>query len=180
MLPARGWATRLQGQGAHRESVKWRSCGPRRSLGRQRWRALPADAPDLGAGTTTSAEGWCTLAKTILLVEDDHDTRTLLTTALKEAGYAVVEAADGRQGLERARSVPVDLILLDIMMPVMSGDDALAALKAYPVTAAIPVIAISAKGTAQDIEEAGLLGVSSYITKPFRIAEVLHTITAFI
>lgn len=120
------------------------------------------------------------MAKTILLVEDDHDTRTLLTTALKEAGYAVVEAADGRQGLEWARSVPVDLILLDIMMPVMSGYDALAALKAYPVTAAIPVIAISAKGTAQDIEEACLLGVSSYITKPFRIAEVLHTITAFI
>ena len=65
------------------------------------------------------------------------------------------------------------------MTPVMSGYDALAALKAYPVTAAIPVIAISAKGTAR-IEEACLLGVSSYITKPFRIAEVLHTITAFI
>jgi len=85
------------------------------------------------------------LAKTILLVEDDPDTRALLSSALKEAGYAVVEASDGRQGLGWARSVPVDLILLDIMLPVMSGYDALSALKANPVTAAIPVIAVSAK-----------------------------------
>lgn len=120
------------------------------------------------------------MAKTILLVEDDADTRALLSTALKEAGYAVVDAPDGRQGLEWARSVPVDLILLDIMLPVISGYDALVALKANPVTAAIPVVAISAKGTRQDIGLACELGVSAYITKPFRIAQVLQTIAAYI
>jgi two-component system cell cycle response regulator DivK len=119
------------------------------------------------------------MAKTILLVEDNN-IRKLLTGSLKEAGYAVVEAPDGRQGLEWARSVPVDLILLDMMLPVLSGYDVLNGLKANPATASIPVIGISARTMPEDVELACELGVSAYITKPFRLAEVLHTIAAYL
>ena len=120
------------------------------------------------------------MAKTILVVEDDADILAVLISSLEGEGYAVVGAGDGRQALEWARSVPVDLILLDMMLPVMSGYDALAALKANPVTAAIPVLGISAKAALEDIELASDLGVDAYITKPFRIAQVLQMIEAYI
>ena len=120
------------------------------------------------------------MAKTILVVEDDADTLAILTASLEGAGYAVVGVGDGRQALEWARSVPIDLVLLDMMLPVLSGYDAVAALKANPVTAAIPVIGISAKATLADIELACDSGVNAYITKPFRVAQVLQTIEAHI
>ena len=120
------------------------------------------------------------MAKTILVVEDDANVLAILTASLEGEGYAVVAAWDGRQALEWVRSVPPDLILLDMMLPVMSGYDAMAALKAEPATAAIPVVGISAKATVEDVELASDLGVDAYITKPFRIAQVLHTIEAYI
>jgi putative two-component system response regulator len=76
--------------------------------------------------------------------------------------------------------VPVDLILLDMMLPVLSGYDVLNGLKANPITTRIPVIGISALSTPEDVELACSLGASAYITKPFRLAEVLHAIAAYL
>jgi CheY-like chemotaxis protein len=120
------------------------------------------------------------MAKTILVVEDDANVFAILTAALEGHGYVVVRAGDGRQALQLVSSAPPDLILLDMMLPVMSGYDVLATLKADPATVAIPVVGISAKATEVDIELARGLGADAYITKPFRIAQVLQTIEVYI
>jgi CheY-like chemotaxis protein len=120
------------------------------------------------------------MAKTILVVEDDADVLGILISSLEGEGYTVVAATDGRQALERAGSSSPDLILLDMMLPVMSGYDVMPALKADPLTAAIPVVGISARATAADVAQARRLGMDAYITKPFRISEVLETIQAYL
>ena len=120
------------------------------------------------------------MAKSILIAEDDRDTRTLLATSLEAEGYVVLTASNGRELLNLATNTPPDLILLDMMMPVTSGYDALVSLRANPATAAIPVIGISAKVALEDIELATDLGADAYITKPFRIAQVLQMIEAHI
>jgi DNA-binding response OmpR family regulator len=67
-----------------------------------------------------------------------------------------------------------------MMLPVMSGYDVLVALRSHPATAAIPIVGISAKARPEDVDLASDLGVDAYITKPFRIAEVLGTIEAYL
>jgi CheY-like chemotaxis protein len=131
------------------------------------------------AGKGSINTGRCAVAKTILVVEDDAHVLAILTDCLKGEGYVVVAAGDRRQALKWARNVPPDLILLDMMLPAMSGYVALAVLKATPATAAIPVVGISAKATVEDIELASDLGVDAYIGKPIRIAQLLNVVRAY-
>jgi two-component system alkaline phosphatase synthesis response regulator PhoP len=114
--------------------------------------------------------------KRILLVEDEGGLVVTLTDRLTREGYAVENAADGERGLERAAGEAFDLVLLDLMLPRMSGFDVCRELRRRGV--ATPVIMLTARGQIAD-KVAGLkLGADDYVTKPFDMAELLARIEA--
>jgi adenylate cyclase len=110
---------------------------------------------------------------TILIVDDTPDNLRLLSTTLTQHGYSVRNAINGALALNSAQMIKPDLILLDIMMPGLSGYEVCERLKADPKTSDIPVIFISAIDDALDKVKAFSIGGVDYITKPFQIEEVL-------
>lgn len=116
--------------------------------------------------------------QTILVVEDDSKIARLLELELKHAGYEVVVATDGRSGLERAVADEIDLVLLDIMLPKMSGLEVVRRLKEERPL--LPVLMVTARGDRYDKVSGLDLGADDYITKPFEIEEVLARIRAFL
>lgn len=105
------------------------------------------------------------MAKKILLVDDEADTATVFETILKQAGYEVVVANNGQEALSTAKTGVFDLILMDQMMPDMSGNDALQQLKADPVVGKVPVAMLSNFSHDQLITEALGRGAVDYILK---------------
>ncbi len=104
----------------------------------------------------------------ILHVDDEPDIREVARLALEElGGFTIESCASGAQALEQAPTFSPDVILLDVMMPGMSGPDVLRALHALPETAEIPVIFMTAKVQAQEIEALTELGAIGVIEKPF-------------
>ncbi len=103
----------------------------------------------------------------ILVVEDDQDIRFLLSETVSDLGYDVLEAADGGTGLRRAIEEHPDVILLDVMMPVMDGFQVLAKLKEHAETHPMPVIMVSARGQEQDIMRAMRGGAWGFVIKPW-------------
>ena len=115
------------------------------------------------------------MAVSVLVVEDDKNIADLLQMYLEKEGYAVTTAADGGQGLAKFRAIKPDLVLLDLMMPVMDGWTVCKTIRAESQT---PVIMLTAKGETDD-KVAGLKsGADDYITKPFEMREVLARIEA--
>ena len=115
------------------------------------------------------------MAISVLVVEDDRNIAELLQMYLEKEGYAVTLASDGGQGLSKFRAIKPDLVLLDVMMPVMDGWAVCKAIRAEGKT---PVIMLTAKGETDD-KVAGLkTGADDYITKPFEMKEVLARIEA--
>ena len=115
------------------------------------------------------------MATSVLIVEDDRNIAELLQMYLEKEGYAVTVAADGGQGLTKFRAIQPDLVLLDVMMPVMDG---WAVCKAIRADGNTPIIMLTAKGELDD-KVAGLKsGADDYITKPFEMKEVLARIEA--
>jgi two-component system response regulator (stage 0 sporulation protein F) len=112
---------------------------------------------------------------TILIIEDEEPIRALLRFALEAAGYVVTEAANGRQGLERYRQRPMDLIITDIAMPELNGLDMLLELTRQFLYA--KVIAISGAGGEQNIlDVAKLLGARRTFQKPFSMPQLLDAV----
>lgn len=103
----------------------------------------------------------------ILVVDDEVHIQKIIDYKLRTAGYTVIAAADGLEGIEKAREERPDLILLDVMMPRMDGFQALEALKRDPSTKAIPVFMLTVKGKEMDRVRGLKMGVAAYITKPF-------------
>ena len=103
---------------------------------------------------------------TILVVEDDSDIRELERYTLTSNGYAVLEAEHGKQALQVLGTQTVDLIILDIMMPVMDGLSFIKTLR-FSLNDTTPIIVVSAKGDESDIITALELGADDYLTKPF-------------
>ena len=115
------------------------------------------------------------MAVSVLVVEDDKNIQELLRLYLEKEGYAVTVAGDGGQGLAKFRAIKPDLVLLDVMMPVMDGWAVCKAIRAESNT---PVIMLTAKSETDD-KVAGLKsGADDYITKPFEMTEVLARIEA--
>jgi len=110
---------------------------------------------------------------TILLVEDNEMNRDMLSRRLQRRGYLVTCAVDGQEGLDKARSDPPDLILMDMSLPVMDGWQATARLKADPVTRHIPIIALTAHAMAEDERKAHEAGCDDYDTKPVELERLL-------
>ena len=115
---------------------------------------------------------------TVLVVEDQEEIAALIKFKLKNAGHDVIFAENGRQGLESARQSTPDLILLDVMMPVMNGVEMLKILKADPDLRSIPVIMLTAQTSETAVVEGFKLGVDDYITKPFRTQEFAARVEA--
>jgi len=112
---------------------------------------------------------------TILVIDDEEMMRVLLRSTLKGAGYEVVEAANGRQGLELYRRSPTDLVITDILMPEMNGLDMILELTRYFLDA--KVIAISGEGGEKNVlDVAKLLGARRTFHKPFSMLELLDAV----
>ena len=112
----------------------------------------------------------------VLLVDDDPVILKLLQVNFEMEGYTVMTAADGVEGLEKARSERPDIVLLDIMMPRMDGLQVTQALKGDDSTKDIPIILLSAKAQASDIQAGRDMGADDYLTKPFDPLELLERV----
>ena len=111
-----------------------------------------------------------TNAGRVLVVDDERLNRSILRAALGREGHVVVEAADGREALDRLADGGADVVLLDIVMPVMDGYGTLAAIKADPNLAHVPVIIISGVDQVDSVVRCIEMGATDYLTKPFQPA----------
>jgi DNA-binding response OmpR family regulator len=107
------------------------------------------------------------MSQKILVAEDQQHIRSLIEYKLKNSGYTVVCAEDGRTALEKAGEILPDLILLDVMMPLMTGFEVLAALKENEKTRNIPILMVTAQSKEDEVLKGLELGADDYITKPF-------------
>lgn len=115
------------------------------------------------------------MSKIILVIEDDGNIRELLRLYLEQEGYSVETAQDGLEGMRAFKRLHPDLVLLDLMMPVMDGTQVIREIRASSKT---PVIMLTAKGETFD-KVAGLeLGADDYITKPFEMRELIARVRA--
>ena len=117
---------------------------------------------------------------TILLVEDDPDIRHLVSYKLSKGGWDVIEAADGFAALGHAREKRLDLVILDVCMPRMSGLELCRELRAGPRTADVPIIMLTARARQQDLEQAYAAGATDYIVKPFSPRDLQHRVEALL
>ncbi len=115
------------------------------------------------------------MAVSVLIVEDDKNIAELLHLYLEKEGYAVTIASDGAQGLSKFHAIKPDIVLLDIMMPVMDG---WAVCKAIRSESQTPIIMLTAKSQTEDKVTGLKSGADDYITKPFEMKEVLARIEA--
>jgi two-component system phosphate regulon response regulator PhoB len=114
----------------------------------------------------------------ILIIEDERDLTEVLCYNLHREGYQTVVAHDGQEGLRKAQMQLPDLILLDLMLPTLSGQDVLRALRAGERTRTIPVVILSAKAEETDQVVGFSLGADDYVTKPFHMKVLLQRIKA--
>ena len=114
--------------------------------------------------------------KTILLIEDNKDVRENTAEILELANYKVVQAENGKQGVEEAQQHKPDLIICDIMMPVLDGYGVIHLLNKIPETASIPFIFLTAKSERMDFRKGMEMGADDYISKPFDDIELLNAV----
>jgi DNA-binding response OmpR family regulator len=113
------------------------------------------------------------MAEKILVVEDDSNIEQLVSFKLKNAGYEVSTAHNGAEALDFLKKKSVDLIITDVMMPVMGGKELVMELKKNPLTKPIPVVMLTSRTLEKEIVEGFSLGVEDYIKKPFSPQELL-------
>ena len=116
--------------------------------------------------------------KRIIVVEDERDMADLVAMRLRREGYQVEIAHDGQAGLERIRSDPPDLALIDIMIPRLSGTDLATELRQDPRTATLPIIFLTAKTEESEIIVGLRLGADDYVTKPFSMSVLVARVEA--
>jgi CheY-like chemotaxis protein len=108
----------------------------------------------------------------VLVVDDEPDVLLLCRLNLQQRGYDVLEAGDGKTALSLAREERPDVVVLDLMLPGMTGYDVLAALTQDERTRHIPVVILTAKSLQADRDRSAELGASAFLTKPFVPAEL--------
>ncbi len=112
----------------------------------------------------------------ILIVDDDEDVLLIVQTILDNAGYSALTARNGREGVEKAIEAKPDLILLDVMMPELSGWEVCTTLKSAPETRQIPITMLTVKSEIRDLITGMQVGADDYITKPFTRKKLLSTV----
>jgi len=150
-----------------------------------RWLPRTADstvaASDAGTTATMTAVGPAESAGErvrVLIADDNADMRDYLTNLLQTAGFVVIAVSDGRRALEAVKAQVPDLVISDIMMPGLDGLELLTALRADPLTAAVPVLLLSARAGQEASIEGLLAGADDYLVKPFAAAELLARVRA--
>ncbi len=112
----------------------------------------------------------------VLVVDDNPDSLVIVRGLLEPRGYEVEEASSGPQALELIRARRPDIVLLDVMMPEMSGLEVLQKIKENPETALLPVILVTAKTADEDVVQGYQYGADYYITKPFTGHQLIYGI----
>jgi two-component system phosphate regulon response regulator PhoB len=132
------------------------------------------------AAAASSSSGPATTAarKRILIIEDERDLTDVLTYNLQREGYETILAHDGQEGLRKAQMLLPDLILLDLMLPALSGQEVLRELRSGERTRDIPVIILTAKAEETDQVVGFSLGADDYVTKPFSVKVLQQRIKA--
>ena len=118
--------------------------------------------------------------KRILVIEDQEDNRAILRDLLSAAGYELIEAVNGAEGIAKAESEKPDLILMDIQMPLIDGYDATRRIKANPELKAIPIIAVTSYALSGDEAKTRAAGCDGYIAKPYDPRAMLRLIRKFL
>ena len=112
----------------------------------------------------------------ILIVDDDEDILLIVQTILASAGYSAITARNGREGVDMALELRPDLILLDVMMPELSGWEVCTTLKNAPETRQTPIAMLTVKSEIRDLITGMQVGADDYITKPFTRRKLLSTV----
>ena len=120
------------------------------------------------------------MSKRILVVEDTEDNRRIIRDLLTSAGYELIEAVTGEEGLSAAEANGPDLILMDIQLPGIDGYETTRRIKGNPGLRHIPVIAVTSYALSGDDVKAFAAGCDAYVTKPFDPAELLEKIRAWL
>jgi DNA-binding response OmpR family regulator len=116
----------------------------------------------------------------VLIVEDEPHIVESLSFILQREGYAVSAAGDGETALGLLRASPPGLLLLDLMLPGISGFEVLKTVRSDPALATIPVVVLTAKGQARDRRMAEDIGVDGFVTKPFSNRELVELVRALV
>lgn len=116
------------------------------------------------------------MGQTILVAEDQQHIRSLIEYKLKNSGYNVICVEDGNAALKTAQELKPNLIMLDVMMPLMTGFEVLAALKQDDATKNIPILLVTAQSKEEEVLKGLELGAEDYITKPFSPNELVARI----
>jgi DNA-binding response OmpR family regulator len=114
----------------------------------------------------------------VLVVEDEADLREVVAYNLQREGFKVLEAANGAEGLRKARNENPDLLLLDLMLPDLDGLEVCRRLKRDPVTSALRIVMLTAKGEESDVVLGLGVGADDYVTKPFSPKELVARVKA--
>jgi DNA-binding response OmpR family regulator len=116
----------------------------------------------------------------IMVVDDEPNIVQTLQDRLEMNEYEVVTAGNGREGLEKFEEEQPDVILLDVIMPIMDGHEMLEALRKRPTGQNVSVIMLTARSQTQDIARANACGIDDYIVKPFDLSELLEKIESVV
>ena len=120
------------------------------------------------------------MSKRILVVEDTEDNRQIIRDLLTSAGFEMIEAVTGEEGVAMAAQHKPDLILMDIQLPVIDGYEATRRIKAIPELKAIPVIAVTSYALAGDEQKTRDAGCDGYVAKPFSPRQLLAKVREFL
>ena len=118
------------------------------------------------------------MSKTVLIADDEPNTVISLEFLLEQAGYQVLVAHDGQEALEAIQRQPPDLVLLDVMLPRLSGFDVCQKIRENPDWQHMRIVMLTAKGREVEISKGLALGANAYIPKPFSTQELLAQISA--
>ncbi|MDR3467184.1 MAG: response regulator [Xanthobacteraceae bacterium] len=116
----------------------------------------------------------------ILTVDDSPSIRQMIKLALAPAGHTVHEAGDGAQGLEKAKSTKMDLVITDLNMPVMSGMDLIKALRALPTQVGLPIVFLTTESDDGIKQQAKSAGATAWITKPFKSEQLIAVVNKLV
>jgi len=120
------------------------------------------------------------VTKRILIIEDEEDNRAIMRDLLITAGYNLIEAVDGEEGVKLAQRERPDLILMDIQLPIVDGYEATRRIRASAELKSIPIIAVTSYALRGDDAKARAAGCDSYVAKPFSPRELLAKVREFL
>ena len=120
------------------------------------------------------------MTKRILVVEDTDDNRKIIRDLLTAAGYALIEAVDGVEGVALAQKEHPDLILMDIQLPEIDGYEATRRIRAIPELAKVPIIAVTSYALSGDEAKTREAGCDGYVAKPFSPRQLLAKVREFL